>query len=199
VKKLSETPVPPPAPGGGGAPAPGGGTGATARGAMAGRAGSSGAVTALAVQPENALARYARFEQVVELIRAHREVQLLIEVEKYVRLARYEPGRIEFEPGPGAPGGLAQKLGQRLQLWTGVRWAVTLVNEGGQPTIAEVRDAERDALRAEALEHPLVKAVLAAFPEATITDIREPETLEAEAAEAALPEVEDEWDPFEED
>ncbi len=199
LRKLADTPVPPPPPPGGGAPLPAGGAPVTARGAMTGRTGPSGGVTALAVQTDSPLARYARFEQVVELIRANRDVQLLIEVETYLRLARYEPGRIEFEPAPGAPSGLAQKLGQRLQLWTGARWAVTVVSEGGEPSILEVRNAEQDALRAEAAEHPLVKAVLAAFPEAKITDIRAPETLEADAAEAALPEVEDEWDPFEED
>lgn len=199
LRKLADTPVPPPPPPGGGAPLPAGDAPVTARGAMTGRSGPSGGVTALAVQTESPLARYARFEEVVELIRANRDVQLLIEVETYLRLARYEPGRIEFEPAPGAPSGLAQKLGQRLQLWTGARWAVTIVSEGGEPSILEVRNAEQDALRAEAAGHPLVKAVLAAFPEAKITDIRAPETLAADAAQAALPEVEEEWDPFEED
>jgi len=197
VKKLAETPVPPPAPPSGGAPAPSGGL-TTARGAPAGRT-SSGGATALAVQTDNALARFATFGQVVELIRANRDVQLLIEVETGVRLARYEPGRIEFEPAPGAAPSLAQKLGQRLQMWTGARWAVTLVNGGGEATIAEARDTERMALEAQAREHPLVKAVLDAFPEAKIAEIRAPEVREAEAAQAALPEVEDEWDPFEEE
>jgi DNA polymerase-3 subunit gamma/tau len=197
VRKLAETPVPPPPPGG--APAPPAGGMTTARGSAVGRVTSSGGVTALAVQTDSALARFATFGQVVELIRANRDVPLLIEVETGVRLARYEPGRIEFEPAPGAAPGLAQKLGTRLQQWTGARWAVTLVNEGGRPTIAEARDTERSTLEAQAREHPLVKAVLEAFPTARIADIRAPEARVAEAAEAALPEVEDEWDPFEEE
>jgi DNA polymerase-3 subunit gamma/tau len=196
VRKLAETPVPPPP---GGAPAPPAGGMTTARGSAVGRVTSSGGVTALAVQTDSALARFATFGQVVELIRANRDVPLLIEVETGVRLARYEPGRIEFEPAPGAAPGLAQKLGTRLQQWTGARWAVTLVNEGGRPTIAEARDTERSTLEAQAREHPLVKAVLEAFPTARIADIRAPEARVAEAAEAALPEVEDEWDPFEEE
>jgi DNA polymerase III subunit gamma/tau len=202
VRKLAEMPgapppPPPPLPPAGGAPAPSGGL-TTARGAPPGRVTSSGGVTALAVLSETALARFATFGQVVELIRANRDVQLLIEVETGVRLARYEPGRIEFEPAPGAAPGLAQKLGARLQQWTGARWAVTLVNEGGRPTVAESRDAERTTLETQAREHPLVKAVLDAFPTARIAGIRAPDVREAEAAEAALPEVEDEWDPFEE-
>ncbi len=74
---------------------------------------------------------------------------------------------------------------------------MTLVNDGGGETIAETRDADRLALEAEAREHPLVQAVFDAFPGAKITDIRTPEEIAAEAAVEALPEVEDEWDPFE--
>ena len=116
-----------------------------------------------------------------------------------VRLASYQPGRIEFEPHENAPQDLAQRLGQKFQLWTGNRWAVTLVNEGGKETIAEKRDAADIALKAEAAEHPLLKAVFDAFPGAKIIDIKTPEEIAQEAMVDALPEVEDEWDPFEED
>ena len=160
---------------------------------------SGGAPTALAVAhaPENALARYARFDDVVELIRTMRDVKLLVEVETTLRLASYTPGRIEFQPTDKAPRDLAQRLGQRLQGWTGVRWAVTLVNEGGVETLAEVRDAKQLELEEEAREHPLVQAVLTTFPGAKISKITTPKAIEAIAAADALPEVDDEWDPFE--
>ncbi|MBD3679805.1 MAG: DNA polymerase III subunit gamma/tau [Rhodobacteraceae bacterium] len=200
VRRLQDGP-PPPQPGGG-APAPRGG-GAThapsATRAPSGGVTSHGTATALAQAPDTSLARYAQFEQVVELIRTNRDVKLLVEVETTLRLARYSPGRIEFEPTPDAPRDLAARLAQRLQGWTGARWAVTLVNEGGGKTIAEERDAERLEMEAAAQDHPLVKAVFEAFPGAKITDIRTPDAIAAEAAHEALPEVEDEWDPFEED
>jgi DNA polymerase-3 subunit gamma/tau len=162
-------------------------------------AGSGGAVTARALDAEHALARYARFDHVVELIRSNRDVKLLVEVENTLRLARYQPGRIEFQPTDDAPRDLAARLSAKLQLWTGVRWAVSVVGEGGGKTIAEVRDADRLALEAEAKAHPLVRAVFDAFPEAKITEIRTPEEIAAEAQAEALPEVDEEWDPFEED
>jgi DNA polymerase-3 subunit gamma/tau len=162
-------------------------------------ASASGAATALAVAPDIALARYGRFEDVVALIRAHRDVKLLVEVEGYLRLVRYAPGRIEFEPAPGAPADLASRLGQRLQTFTGVRWGVSVVSSGGAPTIAEAQGAAQAALKAEAMAHPLVQAVFAAFPQAKITEIRTSAEIAQEAATQALPEVEDEWDPFAED
>jgi len=154
---------------------------------------------ALAQETVAVLAQYPTFEHVVDLIRHHRDAKLLIDVEGGVRLANYQPGRIEFVPTHQAPQDLAHRLGTKLQAWTGARWAVTLVNEGGGETIAEKRDAAELAVKAEALEHPLVQAVMDAFPKAKITKIKSAKEIEAEARADALQEVEDEWDPFEED
>ncbi len=148
---------------------------------------------------ESQLQVYASFERVVDLIRDKRDMRLLMEVETGIRLVKFSPGRIEFEPAANAAPDLASRLGQRLQGWTGARWGVSVVGSGGAATIAEARDAEQDAARAEAMENPLVQAVLMAFPGAKISEIRSAEALAAQAEAEALPEVEDEWDPFEDD
>ncbi|WP_433989951.1 hypothetical protein SuNHUV7_10160 (plasmid) [Pseudoseohaeicola sp. NH-UV-7] len=204
VRKLQNMPVPTaPTPSGGGAPAAGN---APVAGSSQTRiavttdappGGGNGPATALAPQGDTALARFPSFEHVIELIRVNRDVKLLVEVETTLQLARYTPGRIEFVPTDAAPPDLAQRLGQRLQLWTGNRWAVSVVNTGGAPTIAHLRDAAENALKAQAEAHPLVQAVLAQFPNARITDIRTPDQIAANVEVEALPEVDDEWDPFE--
>ena len=159
----------------------------------------SGAQAAPAAAPTPGLERYNQFSQVVELVRQHRDVKLLVEIESYLRLANYAPGRIEFEPTPEAPADLAARLSSRLQGWTGQRWAISVVNAGGGKTIAEDRDAEAAALEAEAKAHPMMAAVFDLFPTAKILEIRTPEALAAQALADALPEVPDEWDPFEEE
>ena len=160
---------------------------------------SGQAAPVLDAQPAGLAVRFPDFDAVVALIRAQRDMTLLYEVETCLRLVRYAPGRIEFQPGADAPPDLAARLGQKLQLWTGQRWAVSVVGSGGAATIDEARRAERDAAETEARENPVIQALLATFPGAKITDIRTPEALLADAAEAALPEVDEEWDPFEED
>ncbi|AUC52709.1 DNA polymerase III subunit gamma/tau [Sagittula sp. P11] len=205
IRKLQDTPPPPmpTGPGGGGHAHHGGQTQATgvpapthrgSSGPVASRSGS--AAPALAT---DALAHYATFEHVLDLIRANRDVKLLVEVEGGLRLAAYQPGRIEFTPTDTADPQLASKLGAALQRWTGNRWAVTVVNGCEEPTVTERRDAADRALKAEAAQHPLVQAALAAFPKATITSIRTQAEAEAEAQSEGLQEVEDEWDPFDED
>ncbi|WP_444460543.1 DNA polymerase III subunit gamma/tau [Rhodobacter capsulatus] len=180
---------------GGHGPSQGGGGGggpraeATTRHMMGGRPLSVQGSAALAVSPAaSALAKYARFEDVVALIGRMRDVKLLVEVEKGVRLVHYAPGRIEFEPAPGAPRDLAQTLAQRLQGWTGARWGVSVVSEGGAATIDETRNAATLAAEAEArAENRVVQAIFAAFPQAKFEDIVLSDALEAEQAAEALP------------
>ncbi len=146
----------------------------------------------------SALAHYATFDAVVDLVRSQRDVKLLVEVESCIRLVSYQPGRIEFTPTSDAPSDLSQRLGDALQRWTGARWAIILSNTGTATTIAEDRTAAEDAIKAEAQQHPLMQAAMASFPNAKIIDIRTAAEITADAELDALPEVEDEWDPFEE-
>jgi DNA polymerase-3 subunit gamma/tau len=159
---------------------------------------ASGAQTAVALA-EDALQHYARFEDVVALIRYQRDGKLLADVETDLRLVSYQPGRIEFEPTERAPKDLSQRLGQRLQAWTGNRWVVTVVSSGGEKTIDEVRNAAQYALEEKAQSHPLVQAVIAAFPKAKIKSILTEADKVQDASVDALPEVDEEWDPFDED
>lgn len=152
------------------------------------------------------LAAYARFDAVVDLIREKRDMQLLLDVERFVRLVRYRPGRIEYAAADGAPPGLAAQLARRLQDWTGARWGISVVAEGGAPTLAEARAATEEAARGTARDHPLVRAVLEAFPQARICTVRALDP--PNSADEVLPEAEtapepefgadadDTWDPF---
>ena len=204
VKKLMSEPRPSGG-GSGGAPAGGGGGGAgMVHGAM--RMAPASPARGPTMQGGQALALaqgqmpvYATFDQVVALIREKRDMRLLMEVETSLKLAKYAPGRIEFEPAANAAPDLAARLSQRLQTWTGERWGVSIVSTGGAATIAQERDRAEEDQRAEVMENPLVQAVIAAFPGAKISEIRTAAAMQASAAIEALPEVEDEWDPFEDD
>lgn len=171
-----------------------------------------GPATARLADTAPMLAAYPDFDSVVALIRAQRDVKLLIDVETGLRLVSYSPGRIDFCPTPTAPADLAQRLGARLQNWTGARWGVSVTSsEPGAPTIAEARDAALARLKAQARAHPRVAAVLAALPGADVTGVRTPGDLADAAARDALPaapEIDpddmtddgpDGWDPFEDE
>jgi DNA polymerase-3 subunit gamma/tau len=149
-----------------------------------------------------ALAQYPDFDAVVAMIRDKRDMALLMEVETCLRLVKYSPGRIEFEPTDAAAPDLAARLAGRLQGWTGARWGVSVTSSGGGATLAERRAEALGLKEDEALKNTLVAAVFQCFPSAKIAEIRDLKDAETVAADAALPEAEDtfdpEWDPFEE-
>ncbi|WP_316014703.1 DNA polymerase III subunit gamma/tau [Roseobacter sp. HKCCA0434] len=183
---------------GSGAPQQAGSGGATARMRLAGGAEAVARPVPVEAPAEDPLGRYAAFDDVVALIRKRRDMQLLVDVERHVKLARYTPGRIEFEPTSDAPPKLAATLAQRLSSWTGSRWAVTIVSEGGARTLDEVRQEQANDMEAQARRHPLVDAALAMFPGAQMRVI--PPEIETDANADIVPidpdEIENDWDPF---
>jgi len=198
MRRLAEAPAPSPAAPRAPTPPPSGPAAQVAQPQPRAFVAPSGAAAAPALAPDTSLARFATFPAVVELIRANRDVRLLVDVETYVRLVRYAPGRIEFEPAPDAPRDLAATLSQRLQSWTGARWGVSIVAGGGAPTVIEERGAAQRAAEDEARKNPVVQAIFASFPTAKFRSVRTVAETEAEAANTALPEADDDWDPFEE-
>jgi DNA polymerase-3 subunit gamma/tau len=187
----------------------GGGKGGGPAARLTAVAGGGAAIPVTAPAPGAGLEPYARFEDVMALLRKERDIKLLDEVETFVRVVRYKPGMIEFNPAPGAPADLAGRLTQRLRTLTGARWSVLVSAGEGQPTAArQAADAKQaEALRAAA--HPLVLAALEAFPGAEIRAVRplggtaQPDEILAPAPEREFVEIEgdllDSDDPFEED
>ena len=125
--------------------------------------------------PAAAVPRLARFDDVVALARAKRDIQLVQSLERDVRLARFEQGSIAFTPVEGAESGLAQTLSRRLQEWTGERWMVALVPGSTAPTLRETAQAREAERTSDAASHPLVQKVLDRFKGARIVDVRRPE------------------------
>ena len=154
---------------------------------------------ATAVNEEVGIFNYIKFDHILELIKQKRDVKLLMDIESGLRLVSYRPGYIEFTPTDLAPANLAQRLSNRLKEWTGIRWAVSVVQDGEAQTIVEKKERNAKDLETEAYAHPFVKEALVQFPTARIVNVISRKKLEEEAAIQALEAVDSEWDPFEED
>ncbi|HEX2114668.1 MAG TPA: DNA polymerase III subunit gamma/tau, partial [Alphaproteobacteria bacterium] len=155
------------APARGGAPGTGGGGVAQARRMPDPEPADVPAPTAQAALPDP-----KTFEEVVALFAAKREGILHGLLLNSVHLVRFEPGRIEIN-APETPRDFAPRLMACLERWTGRRWVVALTSsEAGAPTLAAQAAAHIAHQKAQAAQHPLVAAVLAAFPGATIEAVR---------------------------
>ncbi|MBU1539410.1 MAG: DNA polymerase III subunit gamma/tau [Alphaproteobacteria bacterium] len=112
------------------------------------------------------------FEQVVALIGEKREVGLQMDVQRYVRPVAFKPGAITYESLDGAPIDLARKLASRLKDWTGRTWLIAANGQGGGETMIEIDRRKRAEERAGIEADPFVRAVMDAFPGATIGEIK---------------------------
>jgi DNA polymerase-3 subunit gamma/tau len=178
-----------------GAGAPRGGNGGGGGGGPRAIAGGL-AATAVATSPVAAPAEAGpvpqSYAELVALVQEKREGLLYGQLYSSVRLVAYEPGRIEIAY-PNAPKNLTlpTELAEKLRAWTGRVWLVTLSSDKpGAPTLAEQALESREARKRAAAEHPLVAAVLSAFPGATIEAVRGADQPVAAGPEFVSPPVE---------
>ncbi|MDE2575905.1 MAG: DNA polymerase III subunit gamma/tau, partial [Rhodospirillales bacterium] len=115
----------------------------------------------------------ANFRDVAALVAASREPMLHGHLVHSVHLVRFAPPVIELRPEPDAPRDLAARLAALLGEATGTRWTIALSAAAGEPTLAQQGQAADTARRAEAAEHPLVRAILEAFPGARIEAVHD--------------------------
>ncbi len=118
------------------------------------------------------VARFAALADVAAKASELREGKLAWFLETQVRPVLFEQGRLEFNAGDGADRELVQRLKAFLGEQTGQDWSVALSNAPGGPTLADLKAQDAADARAQAADHPLVKAVLETFPGAVVEDVR---------------------------
>jgi len=122
------------------------------------------------------------YDEVVALVAQMREPILFANLERNVRLVRFEIGRLEINPTEHAPRNLSGNLASLLTKWTGRRWICAISSEAGEPSIAERKAADKQRALDAAEAHPLVKAVRSTFPGAEIAAVRERDGLPGPAS-----------------
>ena len=164
--------------------------GAGPRGGGGGGGGGASAQLAPRVIAAPSLPDPQTFEATVALIGQRREIALQMDVQRYVRPVSFKPGAIVYESIEGAPIDLARKLASRLKEWTGRTWLIAANGQGGGETLIEQEKRGRAEIRAAVEADPFVTSILAAFPGASIMDIK---TIAPTVEMPAIPdEVEDE-------
>ena len=180
ARRLSGGAVPPaqtPS-GAGGGTGPGGGGGPASSVMIGGGASPDGGMTRAVVNGAPAMQaapaqRLASFRDVAVLVKERREAMLHAHLLHSAHLVRFAPPVIELRTEPDAPRDFAPKLAALLLEATGTRWTIALSTAAGEATLAEQGNAADVVRRGEAADHPLVRAILDAFPGARIDSVQD--------------------------
>ncbi|KEC57438.1 DNA polymerase III, subunit gamma and tau [Bartonella rochalimae ATCC BAA-1498] len=111
-------------------------------------------------------------QDIVDLADQHNEIHFKLLIKEFVHPVSFEPQHITLRLAEEAPRSLERDIKKMLYQWTGKHWNITLVNEGGKPTLQEESVAIQKSLFADAQTDPDIAKILNTFPGAKIIDIR---------------------------
>ena len=125
---------------------------------------------------------WSSWREVVAFVATTRQAQLHGHLRHSAHPVRFAPPVIELRVQPSAPRDLGQNLAAVLTEASGQRWTIAFSAAPGEPTLAEQEASLAQARHAQAGAHPLVQAILAAFPGAVVGPV-----LDASLDEYGLP------------
>ena len=108
--------------------------------------------------------------QIHQLLESSGNHRLAVQVHDHVRVIDLAPGELVFAADPALSAAFPRDLGDALFSATGSRWHVRAGEGDARPSLGEVRAATAADNDARIRELPVVKAALAAFPDASLED-----------------------------
>ena len=113
------------------------------------------------------------FEKLVEIVNHKKEIELKFDLERNVRVVKFEKGKIDISFNEKLSKNFVRSLTEKLKLWTGERWIISLSKETGESTIFENKEIYKKKLLHEALESEVYKKIKENFPDAELSDVEE--------------------------
>ena len=108
--------------------------------------------------------------QIHQLLESSGNHRLAVQVHDHLRAIELEPGQLVFAAVPALSATFPRDLGDALLAATGSRWNVRAGEGDARPSLGEMRAATAADNEARIRELPVVKAALAAFPDASLED-----------------------------
>ena len=108
--------------------------------------------------------------QIHQLLESSGNHRLAVQVHDHLRVIELEPGQLVFAAVPALSATFPRDLGDALLAATGSRWHVRAGEGDARPSLGEMRAATAADNEARIRELPVVKAALAAFPDASLED-----------------------------
>ena len=113
------------------------------------------------------------FEDLLNVAKKEKEAELKYDLERNVKLVSFNQGKIEIGFNDKLNKNFIKKLSEKLLLWTGERWIISLSKNEGSQTIYEGKMKKKAEDLLEAKKTEIAKKVSVSFPDAKLLEIKE--------------------------
>jgi DNA polymerase-3 subunit gamma/tau len=122
------------------------------------------------------------FKGMVKLLEDNGKHQLAQQLHDQVGLIRFAPLELALKPLKPLGADWTRELDTALKGITGTRWQISISDETAGPSLLEQEKMAEERVRAEVLAEPNVRAVLEAFPDASLESFEPSDSLDLKGA-----------------
>ena len=113
------------------------------------------------------------FQDLIDQANKEKEVELKFDLERNVKLVSFNRGKIDISFNEKLNQNFIKSLTEKLLLWTGERWIISLSKNNDAKSIYEKNMEKKSSKLEEFKNSDLARQIEKAFPDARIIDIRE--------------------------
>ena len=120
---------------------------------------------------EKNLEHISSFEDLIKLSSIKKEVELKHDLEKNVNLIKFSEGKIDIGFNENLGKNFVRNLSEKLLIWTGKRWVITLTKAQGQKTFSELKSIKKEELLEEEKNGEIYKRFKSIFSDAELIEV----------------------------
>ena len=114
-----------------------------------------------------------KFQDLIDIANKEKEVELKFDLERNVKLVSFNKGKIDISFNEKLNQSFIKNLTEKLLLWTGERWIISLSKNNDAKSIYEQNMEKKSSKLKEFEESDLAKQIKETFPDAELIDVQE--------------------------
>tara|TARA_B100000700_G_scaffold154976_1_gene172115 strand:+ start:1118 stop:2782 length:1665 start_codon:yes stop_codon:yes gene_type:complete len=112
------------------------------------------------------------FEDLINLSEKYKEIELKYDLERNVKLVKFEDGKIDINFNENLNKNFIKKLSQNLYDWTGKRWIISLSKDENSKTAYQEKIDLKEKLLKEEKKSETFQKINKYFPDSELIDVR---------------------------
>ena len=113
------------------------------------------------------------FQDLLDLTNKHKEIELKFDLERNVRLVKFEQGKIDISFNENLSKDFIKNISNKLNEWTGKRWIISLSKDEGETTVYEKKNHQKIELLEQMKQSEIYKKIMATFPDIELVDVKD--------------------------